>query len=75
MRINEENLDIIGQTFGIAEPTPLKKFAYPGARNLTLLNFVNQLRERNLILDFALLSEPFINQGTILMKSKGEISW
>uniref|UniRef100_A0A914DMR5 Lipid-binding serum glycoprotein C-terminal domain-containing protein n=1 Tax=Acrobeloides nanus TaxID=290746 RepID=A0A914DMR5_9BILA len=75
VRINENNLDIIGQTFGIAEPQPLSQFSNRGARNLTLLNFVNQLRERNLILDFSILSEPFISHGTILMKNKGEISW
>lgn len=69
-------MDIIGQTFGIsAPPTNLNKFEAKGNRNLTLFNFVNQLRERNLILDFSLLEEPTINQGTILMKSRGEISW
>uniref|UniRef100_A0AC34PW93 Lipopolysaccharide-binding protein n=1 Tax=Panagrolaimus sp. JU765 TaxID=591449 RepID=A0AC34PW93_9BILA len=75
IRINENNLDIIGQTFGISQPTKLNTFETKGNRNLTLFNFVNQLRERNLILDFSLLDEPNINQGTILMKSKGEISW
>ncbi|KAI6180960.1 hypothetical protein M3Y98_00777600 [Aphelenchoides besseyi] len=74
IRINEDNLDIIGQTFGLADSKPLENFAQKGARNLTLLNFVNTLRERNLVLDFALLSSPFVSQGTVLMKSKGEIS-
>ncbi|KAI6223043.1 hypothetical protein M3Y99_01468400 [Aphelenchoides fujianensis] len=74
IRINEDNLDIIGQTFGLAESKPLENFAHKGARNLTLLNFVNQLRERNLVLDFSLLSAPFVSQGTVLMKSRGEIS-
>lgn len=68
-------MDIIGQTFGIAPTNNLNKFSPKGDRNLTLLNFVNQLRERNLVLDFALLDEPNINQGAILMKSRGDISW
>lgn len=50
IRINEDNLDIVGQTFGVSEARPLEKFAHKGQRNLTLLNFVNHLRERNLVL-------------------------
>ncbi|KAI1726441.1 lipopolysaccharide-binding protein [Ditylenchus destructor] len=105
VRINENNVDIIGQTFGITDynrpaqypaytppqpqPTPAQpihrahaskiaektKLPLPPAKNLTLLNFVNQLRERNLVLDFSLIDEPFVSQGTVLMKSRGEISW
>lgn len=74
IRINEDNLDIIGQTFGLTEAKPLNNFHQKGQRNLTLLNFVNNLREKNLVLDFALLSAPFVSQGTVLMKSRGEIS-
>ncbi|KAI1732904.1 lipopolysaccharide-binding protein [Ditylenchus destructor] len=103
VRINENNVDIIGQTFGITDynrpaqypaysppqPAPAhpihrahasktsekSKLPLPPAKNLTLLNFVNQLRERNLVLDFSLIDEPFVSQGTVLMKSRGEISW
>lgn len=79
MRINENNVDIIGKTFGVEStpplrPVPTKKLT-DVPKSLNLLHFVQQLREQNLVLDFALLSEPFINQGTILMKSHGEISW
>ncbi|CAD5227765.1 unnamed protein product [Bursaphelenchus xylophilus] len=74
IRINEDNLDIIGQTFGLSEARPLASFQQKGQRNLSLLNFVNNLREKNLVLDFSLLSAPFVSQGTVLMKNKGEIS-
>jgi hypothetical protein len=50
IRINEDNLDIVGQTFGVSEARPLDNVVHKGPRNLTLLNFVNQLRERNLVL-------------------------
>jgi hypothetical protein len=106
IRINENNLDIIGQTFGVDQqqrqpatgvlrPYPPTISPYqpngvgrvgrdtagvrttgqrPGrargaktvenpAKNLTLLYFVRELRERNLVLDFSLIGDPYINQG------------
>ncbi|TMS37972.1 hypothetical protein L596_004798 [Steinernema carpocapsae] len=74
IRINEDQLDIIGETFGIAPRKSLSQFGQK-ARNYTLLNFVNNLRERNLVLDYSLLGDPFISDGSIAMKAKGEISW
>ena len=69
IRINEDNLDIIGKTFGVdatdAPHQPLtnpntspssvpylhehqkKKLKSLTPKNITLLNFVNQLRDRN----------------------------
>ncbi|KAL3102007.1 hypothetical protein niasHS_003416 [Heterodera schachtii] len=80
VRINEDNLDLIGRNFGIspdqsknAEIKKPKKLQAP--RNFTLLNFVSQLRDRNLVLDFSLIDDPFVSQGTVLMKSHGEISY
>ncbi|KAK0398396.1 hypothetical protein QR680_002574 [Steinernema hermaphroditum] len=74
IRINEDQLDIIGETFGIAPRKSLTQFPEK-ARNYTLLNFVNNLRERNLVLDYSLQGDPFITDGSIAMKAKGEISW
>lgn len=86
MRINENTVDIISHTFGIEPlPSPVNQRAglhvatarnlSTAAKSLSLLNFVNQLREKNLILDFSLIGDPFISQGTIMMKSRGEIAW
>uniref|UniRef100_A0A914HXG5 Uncharacterized protein n=1 Tax=Globodera rostochiensis TaxID=31243 RepID=A0A914HXG5_GLORO len=80
VHINEDNLDLIGKNFGIA-PEPTKNLEnnsqrkLKAPRNFTLLNFVSQLRDRNLVLDFALIDDPFVSQGTVLMKSRGEISF
>uniref|UniRef100_A0A915D4P1 Lipid-binding serum glycoprotein C-terminal domain-containing protein n=1 Tax=Ditylenchus dipsaci TaxID=166011 RepID=A0A915D4P1_9BILA len=100
VRINENNLDFIGQTLefrmlNLLLPSTLLKLHFlkhpkpssrskqankpvsplPPAKNLTLLNFVHQLRDQNLVLDFSLINDPFVSQGTILMKSHGEISF
>ncbi|VDO62208.1 unnamed protein product [Heligmosomoides polygyrus] len=66
IRINENNLDIIGQTFGIAKHA---------LKNFTLIHFVQNLREKNLLLDYQLTADPFVQNGAISMLAKGEISW
>ncbi len=71
--MNENSLDIIGETFGIAEPK--KQHRTSGSKNFTLLNFVNHLREKNLVLDYGLIRDPFISDGSIAIWSRGEISF
>ncbi|CAJ0602814.1 unnamed protein product [Cylicocyclus nassatus] len=73
VRINENNLDIIGQTFGIARPK--SKLGQQALKNFTLIHFVQNLREQNLLLDYQLTTDPFVQNGAISMLSKGEISW
>ncbi|RCN40864.1 LBP / BPI / CETP family protein [Ancylostoma caninum] len=125
VRINENDLDIIGQTFGIAKvillthlfcyrnrrtictctyiltihqftPTrkamvgfkmircrfyplpskqPKSKLGQQGLKNFTLIHFVQNLREKNLLLDYQLTADPFVQNGAIAMLAKGEISW
>ncbi|VDK27084.1 unnamed protein product [Anisakis simplex] len=53
----------------------MNTFADVEIKNLTLLNFVNNLRQRNLVLDYRLLSNPVVAAGAIDMLAKGEISW
>jgi hypothetical protein len=77
VHINENNLDLIGKSFGLApeQPSNFNKGGGPSRnrpirqlkapRNFTLLNFVGQLRDRNLVLDFALIDEPFVSQVCI----------
>ncbi|KAL6737225.1 hypothetical protein Aduo_010887 [Ancylostoma duodenale] len=73
VRINENDLDIIGQTFGIAKPK--SKLGQQGLKNFTLIHFVQNLREKNLLLDYQLTADPFVQNGAIAMLAKGEISW
>ncbi|KAK6751313.1 hypothetical protein RB195_002977 [Necator americanus] len=73
VRINENDLDIIGQTFGIARPK--SKLGQHGLKNFTLIHFVQNLREKNLLLDYQLTADPFVQNGAIAMLAKGEISW
>ncbi|KAK5971392.1 hypothetical protein GCK32_022355, partial [Trichostrongylus colubriformis] len=73
VRINENNLDIIGRTFGIIKPR--SKILQQGLKNFTLIHFVQNLREKNLLLDYQLTSDPFVQNGAIAMLAKGEISW
>ncbi|CAB3406916.1 unnamed protein product [Caenorhabditis bovis] len=101
IRINENNLDIIGQTFGVAPKkvryvprdhstqfaaTNFKKFSkifqirgsklsHFAPTNFTLTQIVQRLREKELVLDYQLLSAPFVQYGAIGMMAKGEISW
>jgi hypothetical protein len=49
----------------VSENRPLENFAHKGQRNLTLLNFVNQLRERNLVLGEFLNSNDVKKTGFI----------
>ncbi|CAK5041925.1 unnamed protein product [Meloidogyne enterolobii] len=51
----------------------LLKEAFPS--NSSLLNFISNLQNKNLILNFALIDSPFVSQGTIMIKSFGEISF
>jgi hypothetical protein len=87
VRINENNLDLIGKNFGIVPeevlPPPAAKrtdgtdnnqfqkqqHLLKVPRNFTLLNFVGQLRDRNLVLDFSLINDPFVSQVRRLVNS------
>ena len=40
-----------------------------------LLNYVSELRNQDLLLDYSLLTDPFIQSGAMAMMVKGEISW
>ncbi|KAL7076105.1 hypothetical protein ACQ4LE_004775 [Meloidogyne hapla] len=51
----------------------LLREAFPN--NSSLLNFVSNLQNQNLVLNFALIDDPFVSQGTIMIKSRGEISF
>ncbi|XGW28432.1 hypothetical protein V3C99_008307 [Haemonchus contortus] len=73
VRINENNLDIIARTFGIVKPR--SKILQQSLKNFTLIHFVQNLREKNLLLDYQLTSDPFVQNGAIAMLAKGEISW
>ncbi|VDM41956.1 unnamed protein product [Toxocara canis] len=75
VRLNENTIDVIGETFGISRKTPLSRFGNMSAKNVTLLNFVHHLRDRNLVLDYRLIRDPLIDYGAIDMLAKGEISW
>ncbi|VDM60421.1 unnamed protein product [Angiostrongylus costaricensis] len=73
VRINENNLNIIGQTFGIVKPKSI--IGQNGLRNFTLIHFVENLREQNLLLDYHLTVDPFVQNGAIAILARGEISW
>ncbi|VDL75619.1 unnamed protein product [Nippostrongylus brasiliensis] len=54
---------------------PKSKIGQHGLKNFTLIHFVQNLREKNLLLDYHLTSDPFVQNGAISMLAKGEISW
>ena len=45
------------------------------AKNITLTHFVQRLRDKELVLDYQMLTSPFVQNGAINMLSKGEISY
>ncbi|VDN89831.1 unnamed protein product [Brugia pahangi] len=73
--INENSVDIFGISFNLPARKPLSRFGEIGAKNITLLNIVNHLRQKSLILDYRLIRDPLIAHETIEMLSRGEISW
>ncbi|EFO21113.1 LBP/BPI/CETP family domain-containing protein [Loa loa] len=73
--INENSVDIFGISFDLPARKSLSKFGEIGAKNITLLNIINHLRQKSLILDYRLIHDPLIAHGTIEMLSRGEISW
>ncbi|MCP9265844.1 LBP / BPI / CETP family protein [Dirofilaria immitis] len=73
--INENSIDVFGISFDLPARRPFSKFGKTGAKNITLLNIINHLRQKNLILDYRLIRDPFIAYGTIEIPSRGEISW
>uniref|UniRef100_A0A158Q8W2 BPI2 domain-containing protein n=1 Tax=Elaeophora elaphi TaxID=1147741 RepID=A0A158Q8W2_9BILA len=73
--ISENSVDIFGISFDLPVRKPLSRFGEIGAKNITLLNVVNHLRQKSLILDYRLIRDPLIAYGTIEMLSRGEISW
>lgn len=68
-------MDIFGISFNLPARKPLSKFGKIGAKNISLLNIVNHLRQKSFILDYRLIRDPLIAYGTIEMLSRGEISW
>ncbi|CEF70819.1 Lipid-binding serum glycoprotein, C-terminal domain and Lipid-binding serum glycoprotein, N-terminal domain and Bactericidal permeability-increasing protein, alpha/beta domain-containing protein [Strongyloides ratti] len=76
VRINENDLDIIGQTFDkTRKPFQKLRLNSHSLKNGSLINFINDLRDKNLVLDYSIMRNPFINHGTITMVGKGEISY
>ncbi|CAD6193537.1 unnamed protein product [Caenorhabditis auriculariae] len=78
VRINEQSIDIIGETFGLSPKStsqPRSKLGQKGLKNFTLVHFVQNLRDQDLVLDYQLMSNPFIQSGAVAMMAKGEISW
>ncbi|EGT57813.1 hypothetical protein CAEBREN_16721 [Caenorhabditis brenneri] len=77
VRINENNLDIIGETFGVSPKKHNRagKLSSFSAKNITLTHFVQRLRDKELVLDYQMLTSPFVQNGAINMLSKGEISY
>ncbi|CAJ0937023.1 unnamed protein product, partial [Mesorhabditis belari] len=71
--IHEENVGVVSETFRLRPPR--SKLGQAGFKNMTLLNFVQNLRDRDMVLDYKLTSDPFVNDGAIAMLAKGEISW
>ncbi|KJH46873.1 LBP / BPI / CETP family protein [Dictyocaulus viviparus] len=55
--------------------TPKSTLGRNGLKNFTLIHFVENLREQNLLLDYHLTDAPFVQNGAIVMLAKGEISW
>ncbi|KAK0420450.1 hypothetical protein QR680_014689 [Steinernema hermaphroditum] len=74
IRISDNELDIIGEKFHV---TRRKSTSQGGQqeRDNTLINFVNGLRDKDLVLDYGLLGDPLISKRAIAIKAKGEISW
>ncbi|VDM65425.1 unnamed protein product [Strongylus vulgaris] len=54
---------------------PKSKLGQQALKNFTLIHFVQNLREQNLLLDYQLTTDPFVQNGAISMLAKGEISW
>ncbi|MFH4978680.1 hypothetical protein AB6A40_005389 [Gnathostoma spinigerum] len=77
VRLNKDNINILSETFGISggQLRPRSRISEYAATNVTLLNLVHYLRQRNLVLDYRLLSDPQIRSGAIEMAAKGEVSW
>uniref|UniRef100_A0AC35U5Y6 BPI2 domain-containing protein n=1 Tax=Rhabditophanes sp. KR3021 TaxID=114890 RepID=A0AC35U5Y6_9BILA len=76
IRINENDVDIIGQTFStVKKPVFSQRYENKLPKNVSLINFMNNLRDKNLVLDYSILRNPFVNHGTITMLGKGEISY
>ncbi|OZC10997.1 LBP / BPI / CETP family protein [Onchocerca flexuosa] len=74
--INENSVDVFGISLDLpARKKPLSKFGEIGTKNITLLNIINHLRQKSLVLDYRLIRDPVIAYGTIEMLSRGEISW
>uniref|UniRef100_A0A915PR41 Lipid-binding serum glycoprotein C-terminal domain-containing protein n=1 Tax=Setaria digitata TaxID=48799 RepID=A0A915PR41_9BILA len=73
--INENSVDVLGISFDLPSRRPLSKLGEIGGKNVTLLNIINNLRQKNLILDYRLIRDPLIAYETIEILSRGEISW
>ncbi|PIO64732.1 hypothetical protein TELCIR_13628, partial [Teladorsagia circumcincta] len=50
---------------------PKSKILQQSMKNFTLIHFVQNLREKNLFLDYQLTSDPFVQNGAIAMLAKG----
>ncbi|GMR45239.1 hypothetical protein PMAYCL1PPCAC_15434, partial [Pristionchus mayeri] len=74
--LNDDALDVLAATFqGPSQIRRERRSKLPSANNATLLNIVQNLRQQELIMDYALTADPFISYGSIAMAAKGEISW
>ncbi|GMT22539.1 hypothetical protein PFISCL1PPCAC_13836, partial [Pristionchus fissidentatus] len=76
--LNDDALDVLAASFSnaaAARQGRQRRSKLPSASNVTLLNIVQNLRQQELIMDYALTADPFISYGSIAMAAKGEISW
>ncbi|GMS94973.1 hypothetical protein PENTCL1PPCAC_17148, partial [Pristionchus entomophagus] len=74
--LNDDALDVLAATFqSQSRHSRQRRSKLPSANNATLLNIVQNLRQQELIMDYALTADPFISYGSIAMAAKGEISW
>lgn len=65
----------MGETFELPKRRSLSRLSEVGARNATLSNIVQRIRQKNLILDYRLIRDPIVAYGAIDVLSRGEISW
>ncbi|PAV91961.1 hypothetical protein WR25_06096 [Diploscapter pachys] len=76
IRINEQRFDILRTSPIVFKSKPRSKLGQKVFSNVTmLLNYVSDLRNQDLLLDYSLLADPFIQSGAMAMMAKGEISW
>uniref|UniRef100_A0A914XJ61 Lipid-binding serum glycoprotein N-terminal domain-containing protein n=1 Tax=Plectus sambesii TaxID=2011161 RepID=A0A914XJ61_9BILA len=82
VRLDQQQYDIIGSTLDNAglpsgRPGVSKRLLNKQIPKIdtSALNFIQNLRNQPMSIDYRLITSPFIDTGTITMFCKGEISW